>query len=446
MMKFQRYTLIAAVLLITTGCRLSAAPPAATVLPSQTASLEATTTPSSTTTDTPTLPPKVTSTTAPTNTPISVPTDTPKPTPTVSLPSEQGPFQPVGDTGSILPGTIIGLYASQDGAIWLVSEQGFARLGEDGWETHLTDLTGQLVWVDKSGQVWTLNEETNEISRWQGGEWTTYNREDGWQPILDWFAQVGSSETDSKGNLWLSTSQDVRFFDGESWETYIPEDMNMPPPEFEDVATEIILQVLENDEVWVGSCFWGGPGPFGGAGIRWYDGEAWQGANSPAAAGCVTKIEEDSQGHVWVALEDELWRYIPEREEWTRFEAPEPEEAQRYGYATEMVVDLEGNVWIILAECGGASCFVGTVPYRVQDGEWQQFANRIDAELWRLLLDSKGRIWIFSEAGISRIEDGEPSLEAQLFATHNAADPEGRLWIVTGIEAQQLLWVADNND
>jgi ligand-binding sensor domain-containing protein len=307
-------------------------------------------------------------------------------------------------------------------------------------------LTGQLVWVDKTGRVWSVNEQADQISHWQGGTWVTYDRESGWQPIFDWFAQVGSSEADSSGNLWLSTSQDVRFFDGESWETYIPEDMNMPPPEFEDVATEIILQVLENDEVWVGSCFWSGPGPFSGAGVRWYDGEAWRGADSPVAAGCVTKIEEDSQGRVWVALEDELWRYTPQREEWTRFQAPEPEEAQRYGYATEMVVDLEENVWIILAECGGASCFVGSVPYRMQDGEWQQFADRIDTDMWRLLLDVKDRIWIFSEAGISRIQDGEPSLEAQLYATHYTADSEGRLWIVTGIEEQQLLWVADNND
>jgi ligand-binding sensor domain-containing protein len=64
--------------------------------------------------------------------------------------------------------------------------------------------------------------------------------------------------------------------------------------------------------------------------------------------------------------------------------------------------------------------------------------------MWRLVLDGKGRIWIFSEHGISRIQDGEPRLEAELYATHYAVDSEGKLWIVTGMEQQ--LWVADNND
>jgi ligand-binding sensor domain-containing protein len=289
--------------------------------------------------------------------------------------------------------------------------------------------------------VWAVNDEVSEISRWEAGAWSTYGEKQGWQPLSDWFAQVGRSETDSNGNLWVSTSQDVRVFNGDAWQIYSTEDMSLIPPEYEDLATELTMQVLENDMVWVGSCYWGGPGPFGGGGVRWFDGETWQGADSPVAEGCVTKIEEDIQGQVWVAVEDELWRYTLENRGWSQFRAPEPTEVQRYGFATEMVVDAEGDVWIILAECGGASCFGATAPYRVHDGEWEPFADRSEMDLQRLVLDGEGEVWIFWDPGISRLEDGEPTLVAELYTTRYAVDAEGNLWIVTGSEKDQVLWV-----
>jgi ligand-binding sensor domain-containing protein len=358
---------------------------------------------------------------------------------------EQGPFQAELYTSEVLPGTITGLYASNDGGIWMVSDQGFARLEEGDWDTHLQDLAGQLVWVDKTGRVWAVNEDASEISRWEAGEWTQYGETEGWQPLLAWFAQVGRSETDSRGNLWVSTSQDVRVFDGDSWLIYNNEDMNLPPTEIEDLRQGIVLQVLENDYVWVGICYWGGPGPFGGAGVRWFDGQTWQGADSPTAEGCVTQIEEDGAGNVWVAVEDELWRYKPESEHWSQFRSPEPEEVQRYGFATEMVVHPDGDVWIILAECGGASCFGATVPYRVHNGQWEQFAERSEIGFQRLVLDGTGELWALWEPGISRIEADELTLAADLYTTRYAVDADGRIWIVTGIAAEQVLWAADEH-
>ena len=345
----------------------------------------------------------------------------------------------------MLPGTITGLYAADDGAVWLVSDQGFARLEDGNWDTQLHELAGQLVWVDENGRVWAVKEDASEISRWEAGEWSAYGETEGWEPLVDWFAQVGRSEMDSRGNLWLPTSQDVRVFNGDSWRIYGAEDMDMPPSEFEDLAQEFVLQVLENDDVWVGSCYWGGPGPFGGRGVRWFDGQTWQGADSPVAEGCVTKIEEGTRGQVWVAVEDELWRYTPETGNWSQFRSPEPAEAARYGFATEMVVDPDGDVWIILAECGGASCFGATVPYRVHNGVWEQFAERAEMDFQRLVLDGQGGMWLFWELGISQFEAGEPTLVAELYTTRYAVDPDGRLWIVTGMKDEQVLWVTDEN-
>jgi sugar lactone lactonase YvrE len=434
--------------MMVSGCRLSAAsPPTATRPAIANSSATLTATPIETTA--PPIKPQVSPTPSPTTTttpsPTLEPSETALPSLTASatqtLPAQKEPLQAVLYTISVLPGTITGLYATQDGAIWLVSDQGFAWLREDHWEVQLQDLASQLVWVDALGRVWAVNEEASQISRWQDGEWATFGEEQGWQPLTDWFAHVGGSQTDSLGQLWLATSQDVRVCDGESWQSYIPDQMNMPDSQSDDLVPEFTLQVLVEDQVWVGSCDWGGPGPFGGRGIRWFDGDSWQGADSPVASGCVTQIESDNRGRVWAALEDELWRYTPASGDWVRFRAPAPQEATRYGFANDMVVDQANSVWIVLSECGGASCFGATAPFRIQNGSWEAFAERDPAGTQRLALDGSDTVWLFSESGISGYHQDGVTQHAELYTQQYVVDADGKLWLLTWEGDQTLLWV-----
>ena len=97
--------------------------------------------PTTTPTKTPPLPTPTEPGTAE-NTATLTPSDTPIPddTTTPTSPGTQGPFQAVTDTSSVLPGMVTGLYATNDGSVWLISEQGFARGDETGWEFHERDL------------------------------------------------------------------------------------------------------------------------------------------------------------------------------------------------------------------------------------------------------------------------------------------------------------------
>ena len=61
----------------------------------------------------------------------------------------------------------------------------------------------------------------------------------------------------------------------------------MGPPVGEDLDIVFGVAILESGTVWVRECEWGGPGPFGGRGVRWFDG-SWHGADSPVASGCAT--------------------------------------------------------------------------------------------------------------------------------------------------------------
>jgi len=54
----------------------------------------------------------------------------------------------------------------------------------------------------------------------------------------------------------------------------------------------------------MGECDWDGPGLVGGCGARWYDEHTWHGADLPVASGCMTVIEEDRFGRIWLGVDD----------------------------------------------------------------------------------------------------------------------------------------------
>jgi len=110
-------------------------------------------------------------------------------------------------------------------------------------------------------------------------------------------------------------------------------------------------------DVWVGG--WDatpfGPSLVGGPGARWFDGEAWQGADSPVvASGSVTDIEVDTAGNIWVGMVDDLWRYTP-GDGWIRF-TPPPDAPGGFLVITDIGLSPSGTPWITTLQCGGAGC------------------------------------------------------------------------------------------
>ena len=69
--------------------------------------------------------------------------------------------------------------------------------------------------------------------------------------------------------MWLVTSSDVRSFDGQNWTVYSAEEMGLPLPDNpEDQWATFTLAISpQEDIIWVGQCFWIGPGPSGGSGV-----------------------------------------------------------------------------------------------------------------------------------------------------------------------------------
>jgi hypothetical protein len=358
-----------------------------------------------------------------------------------SLPDLLRPVAPVDEAPS---GTSKYLHASPDGALWLISDEGIARMQDEAWHIYLTDFTGELAGIDATGRVWVVSEDTTQITAWDGDSWTAYGAEEGWLPIPleDGYRDVGWGQSDKSGQFWLATSRDVRVFDGERWTILTREDMGMGPPLHENLTSVFEVTVLSGGEIWVGECE-GAAGPIDGQGLRWFDGQTWHGANSPVSSGCVTAIVEDSYGHVWVGTSDALWRYDPASEDWAQFTPPEPPDPPPLGqwrYASsDIALDPSNDPWVSFLICGAASCDT-MVLYHVHEGVWTRIKTPRPVTL---ALDAAGTPWLFSVVAIFRVVGDVPELVTNLYAYSFTVDASGQVWFLAWHEGQDWLWTFD---
>ena len=201
--------------------------------------------------------------------------------------------------------------------------------------------------------------------------------------------------------------------------------------------------------VWVGECDWCGPGPLGGQGARWFDGQTWHGADSPVASGCVTAIEEDSAGRVWMNVWATLYRYDPASGGWSQFATPEsPVEWERLRFAHAIALDPSGDPCPAMVLCG-ASCYGNIVPYHVHDGIWTQIGEVIEYSGLplpvQLVAGAPGELWLSWEGGIYRIAGDVPDPMIPLGIPAIALDGAGRAWFVAWREGRWWLWTLDRD-
>lgn len=377
----------------------------------------------------------------------AVPTSSPSPSPvpTTDL-SSIGPFRPIAQIDVAALGKIFDLVAQPDDTLWLRADRKIIQLIGDSWIDYLSDFKGYFIGMDDTNRIWIISDDTSEISSWNGEWWDAYGPEDGWQPvpggIYGGIYGLGGVTTDQNGHVWISTNYDLRRFNGEHWVSFTTEDIGYGSSEDQDISTEFNLSYLEIvDQVWVGSCYWTGPGPLGGDGVRWFDGQSWHGHYSPVDSGCVEVISDDTSGNVWIGVDGDLWRYERISAGWTHFPSPEPPIGNRFGFVTDIAMDPNGDPWPEIAACGGGGCFGGVVRYHLQQGTWIQIGDA-DTSGYEshLLFDNSGKPWLFKIDGIYRVMENIPRLIAEMNIQKVTMDSEGRIIFIAPYEDKTLLW------
>ena len=376
--------------------------------------------------------------------------------PPAVTPSKTGSFRLVAPIPPELLGAVTQLRADSDGTLWVVTTRGYALWSDGRWTVQPAGRGHSLIGVDDTGRMWFFVEQDGSRIYASGGEsgQTLVEADAGWLPVPNPAGLEGRGVlTDANGWVWLVTDRDVRAFDGAEWTVSSREDMGMAPPADAEFSALFTLELIgQPGRIWVGECDWGGPGPMGGGGARWFDGQAWRGADSPVASGCVAAIREDSLGRVWVGLDTDLWRCDLVADEWTRFAPPQPPEGAHFRTITHIALDPTGEPWPLFPACGGGSCVDGAVRYRLQGGAWAQIGGIGQVKPEMLVFDGAGTPWL-AGGGVYRIEANRPvEPPVALLATQAiAVDGDGRVWVagwqvgIIGVQpaTDMALWVLE---
>jgi hypothetical protein len=396
--------------------------------------------------------PSSTLTVAPTRTPRPTytlyPTHTPAPIATYP-PIDPGPFQRVVSLPEALQDSpqAVRVHAPADGSVWVITSQSVFRW--DGQEVNRVHSMEEdtLADVDESGRLWMFQQDIDEITAWQNGQWTTYGAESGWTSIQTspgWAPKPLRVTTAKDGTIWLPTDQDVRHFNGQRWTIHTREEMGFPPPEQGEEDEKInyrIGLVSGGAQIWVGECRYGGPGPIDGSGVRWFDGATWHGENIPVGSACISTLDSDSAGNLWISADNVIWRYEPTHQKWTSYPLPETiwEENYNFAYPLTLIVDHTGDIWVYLEYCGGASCGVSYGLHRIHAGEWSAVFEPSMGSTFshQLVLDGSGQGWLFWNEMVYRLEGNALKQVAEFPTLDVDVSPDGKMWVVTN----DALWV-----
>jgi len=315
------------------------------------------------------------------------------------------------------------------GDVWIATNQGVLRHTRDGFDL-LTESNGLMsnitytVFADREGVVWIGND--NGLTRYAPGPFVGYRRKHG---LLHYF--VRTMNEDDQGNLWLgsrSGAQRVPYRDGE-WRfeesTLITAangltDARVYSIEF-TAPGEALLATGDGVVLWREdegvvrrySRKDGLPTDTSQALKKGPDGRVWIGTNlgvvvlqngkiTPApdkdlANAYVFRIQEDTRGNLWFGSQDRgLFRIADGKV--TRL-------AESDGLTGKTIWDIapdrDGGLW---AGSNGDGLFHvrsdGSIRrYTVADGLVNDF-------VWQVLVDAQSRVWAYTNAGISRLEDG----------------------------------------
>jgi hypothetical protein len=181
----------------------------------------------------------------------------------------------------------------------------------------------------------------------------------------------------------------------------------------------------------------------GGQGVRWFDGETWQGADAPVGPTCVSAITADPAGNVWLGAYGSVWRYGYADQSWTAYSLPEVFLGNyNFAYPRQLMVDGNGDAWVIMELCGGASCSGPVQVYRIHAEEWSLIieAPYWDLPLKHLAVDGSGQGWLFWDGEVYRLDDESRTPVASLLARGVDVSPDGSIWVVAEEEDGATLW------
>jgi hypothetical protein len=339
------------------------------------------------------------------------------------------------------------LDTTSDGQLYATFDRAVVyRLEGNAWVLVADDAPAEIVGINDAGRIWAAS--PNLAAAWDGDAWTEYGPEAGWLfPVGTHWDLLSDFMSASDGTVWMATDQDVRAFDGKRWRVYTYADMMMEPVYIDDYIRSTFSLAEANGVIWVGECTNNPLGPVGGAGARWFDGQSWHGADSPAATGCVTEIAIAPDGVVWLDVGPTLYGYDPAADNWNAYRLPTPPDGfARFGYVTDMLFDAGGDLWLEMSTCGPCHCYTTFPRYHFEraSGAFHRVISGMEDAPSILRFDATGQGWRFAIDGVHRLEGdhfelvGDARISDYIPVIQTL---DGDIWAICTAEGNRGLWL-----
>ncbi len=269
------------------------------------------------------------------------------------------------------------LYEGRDGDIWLgTNGRGLHRVREQVVTVYstaqgLTDGNIYAVLQDRAGAMW-LGTWTGGLHRFADGRFTTYTTEDGLAAN-----QVLALAEGRDGRLWVASIGGLQTFDGRRFTDVFRT--------FDDRDTGV--RAIHEDPA--GALWYGTDTGL----VRLHDGATTRFSTGDGLVGDDVRVIIDAaRGGLWVGGLDGVTHV-----QGGVLTVPQGLESLRGGTVRALYEDRDGVLWIGTYDNG-----LG----RLQDGHFTRYTTRdglFNDGVFQILEDTRGRLWMSSNRGISRV-------------------------------------------
>jgi signal transduction histidine kinase/ligand-binding sensor domain-containing protein/CheY-like chemotaxis protein len=315
------------------------------------------------------------------------------------------------------------IYEDNAKNVWIGTASGLCRLNNHSLEcfSMKVGLSGQRVmsiYEDREGSLW-VGTESGGVNRFKEGPLSTYGAASGLKASVVWSVAVGKN-----GNVWLGTDTGIKL---------LQPDGNIVQPLKSPRANANTSSILEDREgnIWISRVSGGVTEFIKNEDFRPHDFSAADGL----APGLIRALYQDRSGNIWFGADNGgATRYRDGK--FVNFTAKE---------------GLAGNrVWCILEDRNGALWFGqdGSLT-RMFDGKFSSFAVPEDddpnsltgtpAQVVSIYEDADGALWLGTySAGLRRFKDGK-------FTTLSTRDGmlDDNIWSILE-DSRGYLWMSSN--
>lgn len=306
--------------------------------------------------------------------------------------------------------TVIAIAQTDDGYLWLGTEEGLARFDGERFTTFDTSNTPEIknnvilaLYVDREDSLWI---GTNDgLNRYRNGEFSSFTTTDGLSNNI-----VRAICEDKNGTLWIATDGGgLNSLKDEKFTSYTTRD---------GLSGNKVMTVYEDREgnLWIGT--------FEGAGLsKFRNGKFTTFSKKDGLTNhTVWAIHEDLEGNLWIGTERGLQKFRDGK--FTSF---------HFRDALKSIhEDTDGNLWFGTFGSGVS---------KLKDGRFSSFTTRdgLSAHIVRTIYEDKeGSLWIGTDGGgLNRLRDGKFTSFSTKEALSNdiswpiCEDKSGSLWIGT---------------